>query len=88
MARASPMASAAVVLDVGARFIGQASSATPTSRITSACRASVEVGLPVRRMSCTPSRLMAGSTARTSSVSPELDRARMRSSFATMPMSP
>src|SRR2546429_63893 len=35
MARASPMANAAVVDDVGARFMGQASSATLTSSTTS-----------------------------------------------------
>ena len=47
MASASPIASVAVVLAVGARFSGQASSATLTSRCTAASRASVEAGLPV-----------------------------------------
>ena len=88
MASASPMASAAVVLEVGARFMGQASSVTPTSTTTSAWRASVEAGVPVRRISGMPSRLIAGSTASTSSVSPEFDSASTTSSRATMPMSP
>ena len=46
-ASASPIASVAVVLAVGARFSGQASSATLTSRCTSAAFASVDSGLPV-----------------------------------------
>src|SRR5229473_1655003 len=53
-ARASPSASAAVVLAVGARFRGQASCATPASRCTSASLASVESGLPVTAMSFAP----------------------------------
>ena len=70
----------------GARFIGQASSATPTSRTTSACRASVEPGVPGEEdRAGSPSRLIAGSTASTSSVSPEFDSASTTSSRASMP---
>ena len=46
-ASASPIASAAVVLAVGARSSGQASAGTLTSRCTSASRASVDCGRPV-----------------------------------------
>ena len=60
MASASPMARAAVVLEVGARFMGQASSRTPTSSTTSACRASEEAALPVRSTSGTPEPLHRG----------------------------
>ena len=88
MARASPAASAAVVLDVGARFIGHASSGTLTSSTTSHWRASVETGLPVRRTIGTPSRLRGGKIARTSSVSPEFERASTTSPRATIPRSP
>ena len=82
------MATAAVVLDVGARFMGQASSLTPTSSTTSASRASVEPGVPVRRTRAIPSRLIAGNTSSTSSVSPEFDRASTTSPRARRPMSP
>src|SRR3989442_1145298 len=88
MARASPMASAAVVDDVGARFIGHASSATLTSSTTSHWRASVEPGLPVRSTIGTPSRLSGGRIASTSSVSPEFESASTTSPRATMPRSP
>jgi hypothetical protein len=47
-------ASAAVVLAVGARLSGQASSATPASRWASASRASEEAGLPVMAISGRP----------------------------------
>ena len=82
------MASAAVVEDVGARFIGHASSVTLTSRTTSDCRASVDFGWPVRRMIGTPRRLSGGRIASISSVSPEFDKASTTSPRATMPMSP
>ena len=48
-ASASPRASAAVVLAVGTRFIGQASSAMLQSRVTSAARASVDPADPSAR---------------------------------------
>ena len=54
MASASPIASAAVVLAVGTRFIGHASSATLQSSATSAACASVERGAPVIAMSFAP----------------------------------
>ncbi len=88
MASASPAASAAVVEQVGARFIGHASSGTPTSRTTSHCRASAEPGLPVISTMGTPSRLSVGTMASTSSVCPELEIARTTSPRATMPRSP
>ena len=61
MASASPMASAAVVLEVGARFIGHASSATLTSSddVALAGRAWTP-GLPVSSTMGTPSRLSGG----------------------------
>ena len=65
------MASVAVVLAVGARFRGQASSATLMSRCTSAALAIVEFGLPVRDSSFAPIRLTIGRMVITSSVSPE-----------------
>ena len=49
IASASPIASAAVVLAVGTRFIGHASSAMPQSSVTSAARASVERGIAGHR---------------------------------------
>ena len=87
-ARASPMARAAVVLAVGARPKGQASSATLTSMLTSAPCARVERGFPVKLIRGTPRRLISGRIRRISSVSPELDRARTRSSGVIIPRSP
>ena len=49
-----------MVLAVGARLSGQASSATLTSSIAVGARASVESGLPVMAISGTPSRLITG----------------------------
>ena len=66
-----PEVTRAVVLAVGARFSGQASSDTPTSRWTSAIRASVDFGLPVMETSFAPMRLTSGRIVTTSSVSPE-----------------
>ena len=54
IASASPSASAAVVLAVGTRFSGQASSATLQSSATSAACASVDVGSPVIAISFAP----------------------------------
>ena len=88
MATASPMARAAVVLVVGARFMGQASSGTLMSRTISLCRASVERGLPVMSTMGTPMRLSGGRMASISSVSPELESATTTSPRATMPRSP
>ena len=62
-ASASPIASAAVVLEVGARPSGQASAGTLTSRCTSASRASVDCGRPVIAISVLPWRLSTGSSS-------------------------
>ena len=82
------MASAAVVLVVGARFRGQASAGTLTSRWTRPSRASVEAGFPVIETSGTPMRRMSGRMVRISAVSPEFDRASTASSRVIMPRSP
>ncbi len=57
-ASASPTASAAVVLAVGARFSGQASAGTPMSKCTLASARQRGVELPVKAISGTPSRLI------------------------------
>ena len=82
------MASAAVVLAVGASPSGQASRATLTSRVTSAARPRVESGLPVMAIRGTPRRLISGRMVRISGVSPELDRASTTSRGVIMPRSP
>ena len=63
MASASPSASAAVVLAVGTRFIGHASSDTWQSRATSDASASVEEAVPQMAMSRAPSRLIVSTQA-------------------------
>ena len=82
------MASIAVVLAVGARLSGQASSATLMSRCATAALASVDAGLPVMASSGTPRRDTCGNNANTSGVSPEFDTASNTSSRVIMPMSP
>ena len=82
------MASDAVVLEVGARSIGQASAGTLTSRWTSASRARVELGRPVIVISLLPWRLSTGSSISTSSLSPEYDSAITTSASVIMPRSP
>ena len=82
------MASVAVVLAVGARFSGQASSATLTSRCALAARARLDFGLPVIAISGTPRREACGISSSTSAVSPELEMASSTSSRVIMPMSP
>lgn len=79
---------AASVLAVGARLSGQASCSTAQSSRMSACRARVESVRPVMLMSVAPRRLTCGTMRVSSSVSPELDRARNTSSRVTMPRSP
>ena len=88
IARASPSASAAVVLAVGTRFIGQASSETEQSSTTVAARASVDDVLPVIAMSVAPRRFSVSSRRVSSSVSPLCDRAITTSSRWIMPRSP
>ncbi len=87
-ANASPIASVAVVLAVGARFNGQASSATLTSSVTFAARPRVESVLPTRTMSGTASRFRCGSSRTSSGVSPEFDRASTTSVRVIIPRSP
>jgi hypothetical protein len=87
-ASASPSASCAVVLAVGARFIGQASFSTRFDSTRSACRASVDSARPVMATTVTPMRLSAGRMACSSSLSPELEIASTTSPGATMPRSP
>ncbi len=70
IANASPSASAAVVLAVGMRLSGHASSDTRQSSATSAAVARVDDGAPVRTMRRAPSRLMVSIRRSSSSVSP------------------
>lgn len=88
MARASPMTSMAVVLEVGARFSGQASRETPVSSTMSEYLAREEAVLPVMEMMGSSKRLMKGSRASSSEVSPEKDIAMQTSPSWTMPRSP
>ena len=88
MARASPMTSMAVVLEVGARFSGQASRETPVSRTISEYLARDEPVLPVMEMMGNSKRLMKGSRVSSSEVSPEKDMAMQTSPSWTMPRSP
>ena len=87
-ASASPMASCAVVLAVGAKFSGQASRATLLSSATWACLASVDCAPPVMATSGTPWRLSIGNMAVSSSLSPLFEIASTTSVFCTMPRSP
>src|SRR5687768_3266661 len=82
------MARAAVVLAVGTRFIGQASSDTLQSSATSADCASVELTSPVRATSGAPMRFSVSSTRVSSSVSPLYDIAMTTSSAWMTPRSP
>ena len=88
MASASPIASAAVVLAVGARPSGQASCSTLTSMFTSASLARRELSLPVSVTKGIPRRLMIGRIVRISSVSPEFDSAITMSDSVIIPRSP
>jgi len=71
MAMASPITSALVVLEVGARPKGHASLSTCTSKCVVAYCANEELGLPVIAMMGMSSNLMSGSRVRISAVSPE-----------------
>src|SRR5262245_42336625 len=88
MASASPIASAAVVLAVGTRFIGHASSTTLQSIATSAACARLDEGQPVIAISRAPSRRIVSSSRRISSVSPLYDSAITTSSPWITPRSP
>ena len=87
-ASASPRAICVVVLAVGVRFNGQASCSTVLSISMSACRASVEAGLPVRAINGTCRRRSTGTRTFSSSLSPELEIAMTMSPAVTMPRSP
>ena len=71
MAMASPMTKQAVVLEVGARFKGQASVLTLTLRCTSAALARVESSAPVIVISGVPRRFNIGNRVTISLVVPE-----------------
>ena len=60
----------AVLLAVGVRFIGHASSSTPTSRIARASRPRVESFRPAMAITGFPRRAKTGSRRSNSSVSP------------------
>ncbi len=87
-ASASPKASCAVVLAVGARLSGQASLSTLLSSVTPECRASVDCRPPVMATSGTPRRLSTGRMAVSSSLSPLLEIASTTSAAVIMPRSP
>ena len=87
-ASASPMASWAVVLAVGARLCGQASFSTEASSTTSAWRPRVDCGRPVSATRGTPMRLMSGSNTVSSSLSPLLLMPSTTSAAVIMPRSP
>ena len=78
----------AVVLAVGARLRGHASSGTLTSSVTLAARARVESARPHITMSGTARRFRWGSNCTTSGVSPELDSASTASTRVIIPRSP
>ena len=87
-ASASPSASAAVVLVVGARSCGQASSRTQASSATSHRRASPDPRSPVMAIVRTPSPCRCSSSRSSSSDSPDFDRRIATSWVPTMPRSP
>ena len=88
IASASPSASVAVVLAVGARPSGQASASTAASRCTSAACASDDCSLPVSATILAPWRLRCGVSSTSSSVSPEFDSITTTSAGVIMPRSP
>ena len=88
MARASPKAICMVVEVVGARPLGQASSALGRTSATSAARASALSRSAVMAISGRPKRLACWTTSRSSGVSPDHDSASTTSPSATMPRSP
>ncbi len=88
MASASPIASAAAVEAVGARFNEHASSFTAMSRTMSLALASVERILAVRAISRIPIRFTDSRISTSSSVSPLAEIASSTSSDASAPRSP
>ena len=85
---AAASAGFAVVLAVGTRFIGHASSAIPQSSVTSAAFASVDRADPLIAITFAPIRRIASISRISSSVSPLCDSARTTSSSRIAPRSP
>ena len=77
-----------MVLVVGAKPRGQASSLTLMSRLMSAASANVESGTPLMLISGMPNRLIRGSKVMISLVFPELEMAITTSVLVIMPRSP
>src|SRR5258706_243622 len=88
IASASPSASSATVLVVGASPSGHASGTGPISSTTSAAAASELFWPPVTAMMGAPSRLSAGNRRKISSVSPLFESATTRSPGTSRPRSP
>ena len=87
-ASASPMTSCAVVLLVGARLLGMASSFTVTSSTKSACEAKYDCRLPTIATIVLPLSLIKGTSTLISGVSPLFDKMNTISPSRTMPKSP
>ena len=87
-ASASPMTNCAVVLLVGAKLPGMASSSTVTSRTKSACEARYDWRLPTMATILLPLNLMSGTSTLISGVSPLFERITTISPSRTMPKSP
>ena len=88
MASASPIAKVTVVLVVGARFKGQASLSTETSRLAQAALDNTDSALPVMLIRGIPRRFISGNMVTTSTVLPELEMAITTSFLVIMPRSP
>ena len=87
-ARVSPITNWAVVLLVGARLSGMASSLTLTSKTKSACEARYDCGLPTMATILLPRNLMSGTNTLISGVSPLFDKMTTISPSRMMPKSP
>ena len=88
MARASPITNVTVVLVVGAKFNGQASLVTLTSRLAQADWDNIDSGSPVMLIRGMPRRLINGNMVTTSAVLPEFEMAITTSFLVIMPRSP
>ncbi|MNL16874.1 hypothetical protein D3C87_1379340 [compost metagenome] len=88
MPRASPRASCAVVLVVGARLCGQASFSKAVFRIRSACSARKEPNSPTIPIKRLPDVLSKGTSTLISGVLPLFERQIMTSFIWIMPKSP
>ena len=87
-ARASPITSWAVVDEVGARLLGQASWSMVASSTMSACEARNDSVLPTRAIRVFPKSLISGTSIFISGVSPLFETQMTTSSGCTMPRSP